>query len=262
MTPASPVHGDGPRLIVTRPPPQADAWVARLAAAGLDAVALPLLSIGPPADPRAVTVAWQALPGAALAMFVSPNAAARFLAARPRDRAWPAGVLAGATGPGTAEALVQAGVPAAAIVQPPVHEGVFDSEALWRVLKPLRDWRDTEAWIVRGEGGREWLAEALRAEGAAVHFVAAYRREPARWTADDQALAARALAWPRAHVWLLSSGEAVDHLRRFCPGADWSAARAVASHPRIAERARAIGMVGVQVLPPTVDALVAAFGRP
>jgi uroporphyrinogen-III synthase len=251
-----------PRFIVTRPQPQADTWVQRLTAAGFDAAALPLLHIGPPADPQAVADAWQALPSAALAMFVSPNAAARFLAARPPGAPWPTTVLAGATGPGTAEALGQGGVPTAAIVQPPVEAGVFDSEALWRVLRPLRDWRGTEAVIVRGEGGREWLADTLRAEGAQVRFVAAYRREPARWTGAERALAAEALARPWSHVWLLSSGEAVDHLPRLCPAADWSGVRAVASHPRIGERARAIGLVDVQVLPPTLDALVAAFRRP
>ena len=36
------------RVLVTRPQAQADDWVARLQALGLDAVGLPLLGIAPP----------------------------------------------------------------------------------------------------------------------------------------------------------------------------------------------------------------------
>ena len=39
------------RLIVTRPRPQCAAWLARLAALGVDAVALPLIEILPARDP-------------------------------------------------------------------------------------------------------------------------------------------------------------------------------------------------------------------
>ena len=39
------------RVIVTRPQREAQRWVAGLAAAGHEALALPLIEVGPPADP-------------------------------------------------------------------------------------------------------------------------------------------------------------------------------------------------------------------
>ena len=54
-----------PRLIVTRPQPEADRWVEQLRAQGVQAQALPLIEIGPaslPADQQATAQAraqWQ-----------------------------------------------------------------------------------------------------------------------------------------------------------------------------------------------------------
>lgn len=124
-----PARPPRPRLLVTRPQPQADEWVDRLQALGLDAVALPLLAIDGPGDEGAVRAAWQRLAGPqppALLMFVSPSAVLRFFALRPAGQAWPAGVLAAAPGPGTGRALEQAGVPAAAVLTPPEAAGRFD----------------------------------------------------------------------------------------------------------------------------------------
>jgi uroporphyrinogen-III synthase len=227
--------------IVTRPQPQADAWVARLRAQQLDAVALPLIEIAAPPDAAAVGQAWRDLGARALAVFVSPSAAERFFAARPGNAAWPAPLAAAAVGPGTAKALRDAGV--ADVVEPAADAAQFDSEALWAQLQ-ARDWHDRDVLIVRGDGGRDWLAERLRDAGARVHAVAAYSRRAAPLH-DAPALAA-ALAVPEAHCWLFSSSEGIDHLDAATRGrADWSRARAVATHARIAERARALGIARV-----------------
>lgn len=249
------------RVLVTRPQPQADDWVAQLAARGVDAVALPLLAIAAPADPQPVQAAWRALPAQALAMFVSPSAVERFFALRPADPAWPAGVLAGSTGPGTARALQRAGVPAAAIVTPPEADGQFDSEALWRQLQSRCDWRGAAALIVRGEGGRDWLADTLRDQGARVAFVEAYRRVAPVLDAAAAAQLAAALQQPQQHVWLFSSSESLQQLPALAPGADWSASRALATHGRIAEAARALGFGRVDPVLPSADAVAAALTR-
>jgi hypothetical protein len=47
---------------------------------------------------------------------------------------------------------------------------------------------------------------------------------------------------------MFSSSEAIDHLDALAPGADWRAGRALASHPRIAERAQALGFGAVIVV--------------
>lgn len=266
-TPSRPVTVQGGpvtrpvRVIVTRPQPQAGQWVAQLSMLGQPAAALPLLGIADAADPAAVAAAWLRLPDCAVAMFVSPSAVERFMAHRPGGRAWPAGVLAGSTGPGTQAALLAAGVPAAAIVTPPVAAGRFDSEALWAELAQRRDWTGTQALIVRGEGGRDWLAGTLARHGAQVHFAEAYRRTAPVPDAHGRALLREALAAPAAHAWLFSSSEAARHLPALAPGADWSAGWALATHERIAEAARELGFGRVERVDPSPAAVSAHITR-
>ncbi len=248
------------RVIVTRPPAQATDWVAQLQALGVDAVALPLIGIAPLDDTAPLRAAWAALPGTALVMFVSANAVAHFFAARPPGAAWPAGTRAGSTGPGTSAALRHAGLLPAQIVAPADDAPVFDSEALWALLEH-EDWTGRRALVVRGEDGRDWFAQTVRARGGKVDFVAAYRRLPPVLEPAGRQLVAEACAAPQAHLWLFSSSEAVGHLRSIAPDADWSAARAAASHPRIAQAARDAGFGTVDLQPPSPAALAAWLGN-
>ncbi len=249
------------RLLVTRPQPQADAWVERLRAQGVDAAALPLLAVDAVVDLDQLHTAWRELPRYALAMFVSPNAVSHFFAARPVGAAaagWPAAVRAGATGPGTLQALLLAGVPRALCVAPRATATQFDSAALWAQLR-AEDWAGREVLVLRGDGGRDEFADHLRSAGAAVHFTQAYRRGPARPTAAYLATLASAVAAPAAHLWWLSSTEAIGYLPQFAPRADWRLACALTSHPRIAERARTLGFGQVFEALPTLEAVLAAL---
>ena len=249
------------RLIVTRPQAQADVLVTELRAAGVDAVALPLIDIAPVADVQPLRQAWAGLDRCALAMFVSANAVQHFMRARPLSAAWPPQLLAGSTGPGTSAALREAGVPAELLVEPAGE--VFDSEALWQRLR-MRDWQGRRALVVRGEGGRDWLAEQLRERGATVDFIAAYRRVPPQLDAAARALVDAALAQPLQHLWAISSSEAAAHLARLAPQADWRAAAAVAPHPRIVQALQQMGFGQVRLAPADATALaaVAREGRP
>ncbi len=249
-------------MVVTRPQPQADEFVEQLQALGAQAAALPLLGIEGPANTQPVIDAWQQLPGQALAMFVSPSAVDRFFALRPTGATWPAQVIAAGTGPGTRHALRQAGVPEAQLCTPPEAAGQFDSEALWSVLAGQRHWRQQPVLIVRGQGGRDWLADALRQQGARVHFVEAYRRTVPVPDAAGRALLAQALARPAAHLWLFSSSEAVGHLPALAPSADWAQSRALASHARIAQAALRLGFGRVQQVAPGPGAVIEALRRP
>jgi uroporphyrinogen-III synthase len=243
------------KVLVTRPAAQAAEWVALLAARGIDAAALPLIGIAPPPDAEPVTAAWMSLKRQALVVFVSPNAAEQFFALRPAGAAWPAGVLAGSPGPGTTRTLAALGVPAAQIVEPAADAVQFDSEALWAQLAG-RDWAGRAALIVRGDGGREWLADMLRERGVEVSFVCAYRRAAPVLDEAPRGLLDAALARPAQHLWFFSSSEAIDHLLVLRPAADWGAAQALATHPRIAERARQAGFARVSECRPTVEAVV------
>ena len=246
------------RLLVTRPRPQADEWVARLRAHGVDALALPLIEIAAPADPLAVVAAWRALASVDLAIFVSPNAAARFFAGRPLGLAWPAATLAAAPGPGTTRALRELGVAADAVLEPPGESAQFDSDALWPVLVARRDWRGARVLIVRGDGGRDALGIRLQGQGAQVEHVAAYRRRAPDFDAAGRAVLDAALNEPARHAWLFSSSQAIDHLVAARPDAAAAGvfATAVATHPRIAARARAAGFRAVFESAPTLAAVV------
>jgi uroporphyrinogen-III synthase len=60
-------------------------------------------------------------------------------------------------------------------------------------------------------------------------------------------------------VWLFSSSEAVAHLRSLAPGQSWSRACALATHPRIAQAARAAGFGVVCESRPTMAELIASI---
>lgn len=245
------------RAIVTRPAAQAAPWVDALRAQGIDAVALPLIDIAPPADRAPVEALWRTLPSKSLLFFVSANAVQHFFALRPPGAAWPAGLRAAAPGPGTAEALVACGLQPAAVVTPAAEAASFDSESLWQVLG-AEDWRGRAVSVVRGEDGRDWLAEQLRAAGAAVDFVAAYARRPPDLAPASVALLEAARVAPAAHLWLFSSSEAVRHLQALW-GRPPAGARALATHPRIADAARAAGFAEVLACAPHPEAVVQAI---
>ncbi|MCC6247955.1 MAG: uroporphyrinogen-III synthase [Rubrivivax sp.] len=251
------------RLIVTRPLAQALPAVQELRAHGVDAHALPLIGIEalPDNDPLAdaLSTARATLARRRLVMFVSANAVAHFFAA-PGYPAWPAGTLAGSTGPGTSAALRAAGVPAACLREPAADAERLDTEALWQQLRAL-DWRGASVLVVRGEGGRDWLAETLRGAGANVDFVTAYRRTLPRLDAAQAVLLEEAQANPAGHAWHFTSSEAVQNLPRLTADSAgaWRASTALVTHPRIGEAARAIGFAHLQALAPGLAALLRAW---
>jgi uroporphyrinogen-III synthase len=249
-----------PRLLITRPAAQAAGWVHDLSARGWPASALPLLAIADAPDPAALHAAWAGLGRRSAVMFVSPNAVERFFAARPCGGAagpWPEGVVAASTGPGTTRALQVAGVPSSCVVDPPLDAAAFDSEHLWPRLATLRPWAGTSVLIVRGDGGRDWLAGRWREAGAVVDLLEAYVRAEPVWHDVEHRLAEAARADPAAHVWLFSSSEAIRTLGR-C----WSVpagARAVATHPAIARSAREAGFADVRACAPDLSSVIACL---
>jgi uroporphyrinogen-III synthase len=249
-----------PRVIVTRPEREAARWVDDLRAAGMDAVALPLIAIAPLEDPAALDAVWQKVPGYDALMFVSAAAAEHFLSRRgarqlPRARFW-------ATGPGTVRGLREAGVPAASIDAPAADAAQLDSEALWERVRPQVH-PGARVLIVRGGDasgqavGREWLAREIAAAGGACDAVAAYRRLSPPWSDAARRLVDESSAG--SAVWLFSSSEAIANLRRQASGTDWRAACAVVTHERIADAARDAGFGRVHVSSPGLPALIASI---
>ncbi len=244
-----------PRVIVTRAAAQAASWLERLAARGVDAFAVPLIEIGAAPDAAAVRAAWAGLASRRLVVFVSANAVLQFFAARPEAAEWPMPLLAAAPGPGTAEALRAEGIAAASIVEPAADAPQLDSEALWERLS-AHEWRAARVLVVRGDGGRDWLAERLGEAGAEVGTLAAYTRLVPRPSAETRRRIEAAFADPAGHVWLFSSSEAIANLELVAGGARASGSRAIATHPRIAARARQAGFTTVWEVAPGLDAVV------
>ncbi|RFO95507.1 uroporphyrinogen-III synthase [Rhodoferax lacus] len=263
------------RVIVTRPAPQAGKWVNALRAAGLDAVSLPLIEITGPPEPQAVLAVWQRVQAFDALMFVSANAVEQFFALQPAGLdLLQAPTLTSprcfATGPGTVAALLQAGVPGSRIDAPDHTAHQFDSEALWAVVhaQVQPGWR---VLIVRGNSdaengdeaepaqglGRDWLAARLAEKGAVVEFLVAYARRAPLVQASARALLQ--VASSDGSLWLFSSSEAVNNLRSMAPGLCWHQARAVATHPRIAEAARAAGFAVVCESRPAMADLIASI---
>jgi uroporphyrinogen-III synthase len=259
------------RVIVTRPGPQAGQWVHALQAAGHDAMALPLIEIGPTSHPQAVVAAWNALALFDAVMFVSANAAAHFFAMQPeglraseqaaKPRMW-------ATGPGTVAALVAQGIAPSQIDAPDAAAAQLDTEALWQVVQAhvQPGWR---VLIVRGTTnamhgadaatgvGRDWLAERLLQRAATVEFVVAYERRAPVFSANALVLAQVAAA--DGSVWLFSSSEAVSNLCAAAAGVHWGRARAVATHARIANAAREAGFGVVCASRPALSSIIASI---
>ncbi|MDM0123127.1 uroporphyrinogen-III synthase [Variovorax arabinosiphilus] len=251
------------RVIVTRPAHEASRWVDALNGAGLRAVALPLIAIEPLEDAGALAAARLAVVRQDALMFVSAAAASHFvdarvaadLAADPAPRCW-------ATGPGTVRALQEAGVPASCIDAPGDDAAQFDSEALWAVVRP-QVVAGTRVLIVRGgdvagqPGGRDWLARTVQSAGGAVEVVAAYRRLAPIFGEAERRLAIQGAT--DGSVWLFSSSEGIANLCQAVPEIDWRSARAVATHPRIGEAARAAGFGTVALSQPGLAALAASI---
>ncbi len=278
------------RVIVTRPRPQAQVWVERLQSFGFDAVALPLIDIQAPPDPIAVFETWVGLTEYSLVVFVSPNAVAFFWQQRPDGLHWPSHVLIGSIGPGTTQALLEQGLSPHQIIEPTLSAQQFDSEALWAQLSQ-HNWHGQSVLLVRGDGGREWLAQTLLTHGAMVETVCAYRRALPSWVPAEHAVLNEALSQPSGHIWFFSSSQSIQHLQQLLPGAPqvrqapqpidevvhehddgeisrtpealcispWSHFQALVTHPVIAEQARALGCQPVHISRPLLADVVACL---
>ncbi|MFX1736358.1 fused uroporphyrinogen-III synthase HemD/membrane protein HemX [Paraburkholderia sp. A1RI_3L] len=254
-------HGARFTAVITRPAGQSASLLVRLAEEGIDALEFPLIAIGPAADEAPLREAFASLDRYALVVFVSPNAVDHAFARY--GAIWPHALPIGVVGPGSVAALARHGVaaPAYRVISPAQASSDddaarFDSEALFAAIETTLGERALEGkrvLIVRGDGGREWLAERLREAGAEVQPVAAYRRivpEPsiAAWDRVHALLAGK------PHVWLVTSSEGVRNLdelaREHLTAGELAALRRaplVTPHPRIAETARGLGFDSITV---------------
>ncbi|MBE3033341.1 MAG: fused uroporphyrinogen-III synthase HemD/membrane protein HemX, partial [Actinobacteria bacterium] len=255
-----------PVVVVTRPRAQAPMLVAALERHGLRTHQFPLLDIAPTPNLDDLRAALGDPSRYALVVFVSPNAVQQAFSAMPEGFRWPQEVPVAVVGPASAQALATHGVapPAHRVIKPDTHadDARQDSEALYaRLDVPSLSGR--EVLIVRGNGGREWLADQLREAGASVRTAEAYRRsvpvpDAAAWLALRAVLSSR-------HAWTLTSSEAVRNLdelaRANLSPADLDTlhgAPCFASHARIVEQAESLGFRDVTLTGAGDDRLLAS----
>ncbi|CAG0976067.1 uroporphyrinogen-III synthase [Burkholderiales bacterium] len=224
------------RIILTRPREQAEALADRLRAAGAVVFIHPAIAIAPAADRSALDAALTRLAGYDFAAFVSGNAVAYALQ---NVIELPPALICLAPGPGTAQALRDRG---AARVLAPREQ--FDSEGLL-ALPELQAVAGRRVVIFRGDGGREQLAETLRARGAEVELVSCYRRVA---PLEEMPALARRLLEDQPDAALITSSEGLDKLLASLSDAAVAALKALpifVPHARIAAHARASGCARV-----------------
>jgi uroporphyrinogen-III synthase len=171
----------GCRILVTRPSAQAAPLQAAIREAGGEPVSFPVIRIVP-RSAGDVTADLAAQPKPDIAIFVSRNAVEHGLA-HLRD----SGASLAAVGPATAAAIRAGGAP----VDIAPADGA-DSESLL-AESAFADVSGRNVVIVRGETGRELLADTLRERGATVHYLAVYRRERGEIAAEEIEAVATAL---------------------------------------------------------------------
>ncbi len=197
-------------VVITRPAAQAGPLAAKIAALGWPVTLLPLLEIHA-LDGEDECAQLQAvlarLTDYDLVAFVSPNAIDCVFA---HLAAWPPGVPLAVVGEGSKMALAAHGVTAAnASITSPFDTARSDSEHLLLALD-LPALRGKRVLIVRGDGGRDYLADGLRAAGAEVEFVTAYRRKVPTLTPALRATLENLLQ--HNNDWIITSSEALRGL--------------------------------------------------
>ncbi|MES2757083.1 MAG: uroporphyrinogen-III synthase [Pseudomonadota bacterium] len=231
-------------VVITRPLAQCQALADSVAALGREAVVLPLLEILPLADQSALKRALAGLDGYALVAFVSPNA---IDAAFAHIDHWPDGVALAVLGEASRACLATHGVHEGnATIFSPIDSTRSDSEHLLQSLD-LAALAGRRVLLVRGETGRELIGDGLRAAGADVTTVAAYRRRVPVLTPALAATLQRLLA--RQNDWIITSSEALRGLLGLLAQLDDGAAvvkmqqqHLIVPHARIAETATTLGL--------------------
>ena len=225
------------RLLLTRPAEECGALAAALTEAGIHSASLPLLAIEPlPETPeQRATILELDRYGAVI---VVSKPAAR-LGIELLDRYWPQ--------PPFAQAWFSVGAATGAILDDfgldvSWPERGDDSEALLALprLNEALSRPDPKVLILRGEGGRELLAETLRGRGAQVDILELYRRTLPHYLPGTLAATVRS---ERLNGLVVSSGQGLLSLREVAADA-WSELLELplfVPSPRVAEMARQLG---------------------
>lgn len=229
------------RLLLTRPEEECASLAALLAEHGIASSSLPLLAIQPLAEDSGQRALMLELDHFDAVIVVSKPAAR--LGLELLDRYWPQPPPATrwfSVGAATAQVLQYYGL----TVGFPPHGD--DSEALLQLpeFRAALAGSAPRALIMRGEDGREWLAERLREMGVRVDYLPLYRRTLPRHPPGE---VARRIAAERLNGLVVSSGQGFENLRRIAAEAwpELTRLPLFVPSPRVAQLARDAGAQNV-----------------
>jgi len=224
----------GWRLLLTRPAEDCVALAETLAGQGIFSSCLPLLDIVPLPVSAKIRQAIAQLPSCNAVIVVSKPAAR--IALDLLDGSPSLTMPWFSVGAATAQILRDYGLD----VSFPADGD--DSEALLQLprLRAAVSQPGAQVLILRGEGGRELLAERLRELGASVEYLELYRRDLPAYPPNELS---RRIEAERLNGLVVSSGQGFEHLRQMA-GDAWPTIAQLplfVPSPRVAELAGAAG---------------------
>jgi len=230
----------GWRLLLTRPADESAALSGALAQVGIFSSSLPLLEIAPIPVSDTMLDVIQGLNRFDAVIVVSKPAARIGVDLLNRYEPQPSSPSWFSVGAATAQILADNGLSVGFPAEGDDSEALLELPSLREaVARPF-----SRVLIMRGEGGRELLAERLRELGASVEYLELYRRGLPQY--PPTALPDRIEA-ERLNGLVVSSGQGFEHLRQLA-GDAWPALARLplfVPSPRVAELARAAGALTV-----------------
>ena len=198
-------------IAITRPIDQAKKLSALITEAGGTPISFPLIAITPLKDYSQFEAVINEIETYDWAIFISSNAVQNGM---PRlvNASAQKNLNFAAIGPVTATELESFGIKHVLI-----PNGRFDSESLL-TLPEMTDVTGKKILIFRGVGGRDVLAETLKARGAQVTFAECYQRINPQTNCD---LLANLYHEKKLHDIVVTSSEVMRHLLDLAGDADW-----------------------------------------
>lgn len=222
-------------IVITRPLGQGEVLKARFEVKGAEVLHFPTLEILPAMRSPELLSRLDKLDSYHYAIFISPNAV-EYAAELIDLAALPPTLKVAAIGPGTAGTLTARGRKPDMLPR----DGA-NSEALLR-LKALNNVDGKRVLIVRGQGGRELLAETLEERGADVEYAEVYRRNLPR---QDQTEITQWFRQGRDDTIVVTSRDALLNLERMLSPAltpHFKSAQLLVSSARMVKLASALGV--------------------
>jgi len=251
----------GKRILVTRPRDRAAELIDELEAMGAEAIEAPMIRIAPPDDYAPLDAACRGAATFDAIVFASRHAVDAFmerLLGSPLDLRELKGVKLCAVGAATGEGLARYGL------KVDLMPGEFRAEALIGAIAEDGDVRGRRFLLPRADIGREIIADELRARGAEVTEVVAYRTIAAESEREGEPDVYRMLLERRIDVVTFTSASAVRNFVSVLgaePAADLLRTTIVASIGPVTAEAARQHQIQTTIMPAhyTVPALVDAI---